>query len=75
MKNYNKNKKSSYIQYLDANDLYQWAMPQKLSIDRFKWVDDILVINKKTLKNYKSYKKLWWRKRWRIYSWSRYWIY
>ena len=23
MKNYNKNKKSSYIQYLDANDLYQ----------------------------------------------------
>ena len=33
-------------------------MPQKLSIDGFKWVDDILVINKKTLKNYKSYKKL-----------------
>ena len=75
MKNYNKNKKSSYIQYLDANDLYQWAMPQKLSIDGFKWVDDIFVINKKTLKNYKSYKKLWWRKQWRIYSWSRYWIY
>ena len=39
MKNYNKNKKSSYIQYLDSNDSYQWEMPQKLSIDGFKWVD------------------------------------
>ena len=25
MKNYNKNKESSYIQHLDANNLYGWA--------------------------------------------------
>ena len=30
MKNYNKNKESSYIRYLDAN-LYGWAMSQKIS--------------------------------------------
>ena len=33
MKNYNKNKE--YIQYLDANNLYRWAMSQKLPVDGF----------------------------------------
>ena len=37
MKNYDKNKESSYIQYLDANNLYGWAMSQKLPADGFKW--------------------------------------
>ena len=38
MKNYDKNNESSYIEYLDANNLYGWAMSQKLPVKSFKWV-------------------------------------
>ena len=38
MKNYDKNIDSSYIEYLDANNLYGWAMSQKLPVNGFKWV-------------------------------------
>ena len=34
IKNYDKNKESSYIQYLDASNLYGWAMSQKLTVLR-----------------------------------------
>ena len=37
MKNYDKNNESSYIEYLDANNLYDWAMSQKLPVNGFKW--------------------------------------
>ena len=50
LKNYNKNKESLYIQYLDANNLYGWAMSQKLLVDGFKWEKDILSINEKLKK-------------------------
>ena len=36
MKNYNNNEESSYIQYLDANNLYGWAMSKKLPVNGFK---------------------------------------
>ena len=37
MRNYDKNKESSFIEYIDANNLYGWAMSQKLHVDGFKW--------------------------------------
>ena len=36
MKNYDENEESSYIQDLNANNLYGWAMPQKLPVKGFK---------------------------------------
>ena len=41
MKNYNPNEESSYIQYLDANNLYGWAMSQNLPTHGFKWMRNI----------------------------------
>ena len=35
MKNYAKNNESSYIEYVDANNLYGWAMSQKLPVNGF----------------------------------------
>ena len=40
MKNYEKDKDSSYLMYLDANNLYGWAMSQKLPVGKFKWGDE-----------------------------------
>ena len=40
MKNDNNNEESSYIQYLDANNLYGWAMFKKLTVNGFKWIDN-----------------------------------
>ena len=39
---YNKNIISSYLMYLDANNLYGWGMSQKLLINSFKWVKKVI---------------------------------
>ena len=54
MKNYNKNIESSYIQFLDANNLYGSAIPQKLSVNDFEWVkqEELSKFNKHFIKNY-----------------------
>ena len=51
MKSYNNNEESSYIQYLDANNLYGWAMSKKLPTNGFKWIDNN-EINEEFIKNY-----------------------
>ena len=45
MKNYDPEKESSYIPYLDANNLYGWAMSQKLPTGDFRWVPSPEYIN------------------------------
>ena len=52
MKYYDKNKESSYIEYLDANNLYGWAMSQRLPVNGFKWINDVSKIDEKFIKNY-----------------------
>ena len=39
MKHYNSDKPSKYITYLDANNLYGWAMSQPLPVGNYKWID------------------------------------
>ena len=41
MKDYNPDEESTYIQYLDANNLYGWAMTQQLPTDGFSWMKDL----------------------------------
>ena len=40
MKDYDKNKESSCIQYWDVNNLYGWTISQKLPVDNFEWIKD-----------------------------------
>ena len=40
MCDYDKDKESSYLMYLDANNLYSWAMSQPLPTGRFKWLKE-----------------------------------
>ena len=52
MKNYDKDIISSHLMYLDTNNLYGWAMSQKLPVNGFKWVKKLSKFNKYFIKNY-----------------------
>ena len=52
MKNYDKSIESSYIAYLDANNLYGWAMSQKLPINGFEWVKKLSKFNEDFIKEH-----------------------
>ena len=52
MKIYDKSIDSSYLMYVDANNLYGWTMSKKLPVNGFKWKNDLLRFNEDFIKNY-----------------------
>ena len=51
MKDYDKNKESSYLKYWDVNYLYRWATSQK-PVNKFELIEDTSEFNKDFIKNY-----------------------
>ena len=52
MKNYDENKESLYFVHLDVNNLYEWAMSQKLPVNGFKWKANISMFDEEFIRNY-----------------------
>ena len=52
MKDYDKNKESSYPKHWRVNNLYGWAMSQKLPIYNFEWIEDTCEFNEDFIKSY-----------------------
>ena len=40
MRDYDKNKNSSYLQYWEVNNSYVREMLQKLPVNNFEWIED-----------------------------------
>ena len=59
MRDYDKNKESSYLKYWHVNNLYGWAMSKKIPLNNFEWIEDtsqfkkisLKAITKKVMKN------------------------
>ena len=57
MNDYDPKKQSTFISYLDMNNLYGWAMSEYLPYEGFKWLKnvdkfDVMSINEKSLIGY-----------------------
>ena len=51
LKDYDKNKESSYLKYCDLNNLCGWAMSQKLPVNNFEWIQDTFQYNEDFIRN------------------------
>ena len=58
MKDYVENKELPYIQYWDVNNLYGWAMLQKLPVNNFEWIKDTSQFNEDFRKKYNEERKI-----------------
>ena len=52
MNNYDKRKLTSFLMYLDANNLNGWVMSQKLPANGLKWVEKLSRFNERFIKSY-----------------------
>ena len=51
MKTYDKNIASSYLMYLDANNLYGWTICKKLPVGDFEWAEDLSIYTGNSVKS------------------------
>ena len=54
MKDNDKNKGLTYLQFWDVNNLYGQGMLQKLPVNNFEWIKNTSQFNKDIMKNYKE---------------------
>ena len=52
MKDYDKNKESSYVEYWDVNNSYGWAMLQKFPVNNSECIKDTSQFNEDFITNY-----------------------
>ena len=52
MKNYDENDEFSFLEYLDGNNLYGFAMSELLPVNRFEWIEDLAKIDKDFINYY-----------------------
>ena len=52
MKDYDKNKESSHIEYWDVNNLSGWSMQQKIPVNNFELIKDTSQFNGDFIKMY-----------------------
>ena len=50
MKDYVKDKESLHLKYWGVNNLYVWAMSQKLPVNKFEWIGDTSQFNEYFIK-------------------------
>ena len=51
MKNYDSTKQRTYLMYVDANNLFGYAMRKKLPVDNFKWGTNLSIFTEDFIKN------------------------
>ena len=74
MKDYDENKESSYLKYWDVNNVYDWAVLQKLPVNNFEWIEDTSQFNEDFIKNYikkvvKDISRSWYSISWKV-TWA-----
>ena len=52
IKEYDKNKESSYLNYWDVNNLHDRTMSQKLAVNEFEWIEETSEFKEDFIKNY-----------------------
>ena len=52
MKDFDKNKESSYLQYCNVNNLHGSTWSQKFEVNNFQWIKHTSQFNKTFIKNY-----------------------